>query len=68
MFILCWTGFATPSVTFLPLKPAGLQIPVAGTTSVVASTHNRHYIGIELNQNYLKLAEERLSVCEPLLF
>jgi site-specific DNA-methyltransferase (adenine-specific) len=40
----------------------------AGTTGIVASTHNRHYIGIELNQDYLKLAEERLSVCEPLLF
>lgn len=39
-----------------------------GTTGVVAGTHCRHYVGIELNQEYLKLAQERLSVCEPMLF
>ncbi|OQY44932.1 MAG: hypothetical protein DRR08_33280 [Candidatus Parabeggiatoa sp. nov. 2] len=40
----------------------------SGTTGVVASRHCRHYIGIELNQDYVKLAEKRLEVIEPLLF
>ncbi len=40
----------------------------SGTTGVVAGKHRRHYVGIELNPEYIKLAMERLSVCEPLLF
>jgi len=33
----------------------------AGTTAVVARQHGRKYIGIELNPEYIKLAEERLA-------
>ena len=33
----------------------------AGTTGLVALKHNRNYIGIELNPEYIKLAEQQLS-------
>lgn len=33
----------------------------AGTTALVARQHGRKYIGIELNPEYIKLAEERLA-------
>lgn len=33
----------------------------AGTTGVVAKKNNRHYLGIELNPEYAKIAEERIS-------
>jgi DNA modification methylase len=33
----------------------------SGTTALVAKQLGRDYIGIELNENYIKLAEERLS-------
>ncbi len=33
----------------------------AGTTAVVAQKLNRHYIGIELNPEYIELAEKRLE-------
>jgi DNA modification methylase len=33
----------------------------AGTTGLVAKKHNRNYIGIELNSEYIKLAQERLA-------
>lgn len=33
----------------------------AGTTGVVAHKNNRHYLGIELNPEYAKIAEERIS-------
>jgi DNA modification methylase len=32
-----------------------------GTTCVVAKKHNRNYIGIEISDEYCKIAEERLS-------
>lgn len=32
----------------------------SGTTGVVACRHNRHFIGIELNQEYAQLAEKRI--------
>lgn len=33
----------------------------SGTTAFVAAKHMRNFVGIELNQDYIKLAEERLS-------
>ena len=33
----------------------------SGTTGVVAKKQNKHYIGIELNEEYIKIAEERIS-------
>lgn len=33
----------------------------AGTTGVVCKTYNREYIGIELNPQYIKIAEQRLA-------
>jgi DNA modification methylase len=33
----------------------------AGTTGVVAKQLNRHYIGIKLNENYVKIAERRIE-------
>jgi len=40
----------------------------SGTTGVVAEKHRRHYVGVELNPEYIKLATARLAVCEPWLF
>lgn len=40
----------------------------AGTTGVVSKTYGREYIGIELNPEYVKIAERRLlNVQEPFL-
>ena len=33
----------------------------SGTTAVVALKHNRNYIGIELNPEYIKIAEKRIE-------
>ena len=33
----------------------------SGTTAVVASKHNRFFIGIDLNPDYIALAKERLA-------
>jgi len=33
----------------------------AGTTALVARSHNRNYIGFELNADYIKIAKKRLS-------
>jgi DNA modification methylase len=33
----------------------------AGTTGVVATKHNRQYIGLELNPEYIKIAESRIN-------
>jgi len=33
----------------------------SGTTALVALKHNRNYIGIELNQEYIKISEKRIS-------
>lgn len=42
----------------------------SGTTGVVAYEHGREYIGIELNERYIKLSEERLreTLKQPNLF
>jgi tRNA G10 N-methylase Trm11 len=34
----------------------------AGTTAVVASKHNRFFIGIDLNPDYIALAKDRLGL------
>lgn len=39
----------------------------AGTTGLVASRLNRNYIGIELNEQYCKMAERRIEGDAPLL-
>ena len=33
----------------------------AGTTALVAKTHGRDWVGIELNPNYITLAQHRLN-------
>lgn len=33
----------------------------SGTTALAAKKHGRHYIGFELNNKYIKQAEERLN-------
>jgi hypothetical protein len=38
----------------------------SGTTGVVAIRHQRHFIGCELNPEYMKLAEKRLGDVSPL--
>jgi DNA modification methylase len=40
----------------------------AGTTGVVATENNRKYIGIELNPDYLKMAEQRVKNTQGTLF
>lgn len=40
----------------------------SGTTVVAAAELNRHYIGIELNPDYVKIAEERLSHIQQKIF
>ena len=33
----------------------------SGTTGMVAMKHGRKYVGIELNQEYIKMSEERIG-------
>lgn len=40
----------------------------AGTTAVVAKKLGRHYVGIEINAEYIKIAEKRISGVTPPLF
>lgn len=40
----------------------------AGTTGLVSLKHHRNYIGIELNPEYIKIAEKRLSEVQVNLF
>lgn len=40
----------------------------AGTTGLVSLRHRRNYIGIELNPDYIKIAEKRLSEVQVKLF
>lgn len=37
----------------------------AGTTTKMAYMNNRHYIGIDINEEYNKIGEERLKLVEP---
>ena len=40
----------------------------SGTTAVVAKRLGRHYLGIELNPEYIKIAEKRIDGATPPLF
>lgn len=40
----------------------------AGTTAVVAMKNNRNYTGIELNKEYIQIAEKRIAGTTPSLF
>jgi DNA modification methylase len=46
-----------------PFKPGLVLDPFlgVGTTGLVALKLNRHFIGIELNADYVKLAKKRLA-------
>ena len=37
----------------------------SGTTGEVSIKHNRHYIGCELNPDYVRLTKRRLSKVQP---
>jgi len=39
----------------------------SGTTAFVALTHNRNFVGTELNPEYIALAEERIATVKPRL-
>lgn len=39
----------------------------SGTTGEVAIRHNRNFIGIELNPEYIKIARKRLAIVQPVL-
>lgn len=40
----------------------------AGTVGVVCKQHNRRYVGIELNPDYVRIAVERIETAQPGLF
>lgn len=40
----------------------------SGTTGYVARKYNRNYIGIELNPDYIELANQRLSNVQMSMF
>jgi len=40
----------------------------AGTVGVVCKEHNRRYVGIELNPDYVRMAVERIEKTQPRLF
>jgi DNA modification methylase len=39
-----------------------------GTAGVVSMRHHRHFVGIELNSDYIELAKKRLAHIQPTLF
>lgn len=40
----------------------------AGTVAMVALQHNRQYIGIELNPEYIQIANKRIATVQPVLW
>ena len=56
----CETNLTKPCVVFDPFTGSG-------TTALVAMEHNRHFIGTELNPEYVALIEKRLSAVQPRL-
>ena len=72
-------GFETPPVTFQGLKQcdcnAGFKPGIvldpfmgSGTTAKIAMEQNKNFIGIELNPEYIKLAEKRIAHVQVRLF
>jgi DNA modification methylase len=54
-----------------PIEPAGIVLDPfmgSGTTAQVAISKGRHYIGIEINPKYCKLAEKRVAKTPVPLF
>lgn len=53
---------AVPTFTPYPVVPATVLDPFngSGTTGAVACAHNRNYIGIDLNADYIELAHDRI--------
>ena len=52
----------TPILAGCPPKGIVLDMFMgSGTTGLVALKNNRKYVGIELNPEYIKIAEKRLS-------
>jgi len=52
-------------------KPNGIVLDMflgSGTSAIVTKSLNRNYIGIELNSEYAKLAEERLKTTQMSMF
>lgn len=63
-------GFQLSCTCNASTQPAIVLDPFfgSGTTGVVAKKLGRSYIGIELNPEYIKLAEKRLNYTQPALF
>lgn len=40
----------------------------SGTVAMVALQHNRNYLGVELNPDYIKLAQKRIAIIQPNLW
>lgn len=40
----------------------------AGTVALVALQHGRHYLGIEINQDYITMAKRRIARVQPVLW
>jgi site-specific DNA-methyltransferase (adenine-specific) len=40
----------------------------AGTVALVALQYGRHYLGIEINQEYIDLAQQRVATVQPILW
>lgn len=52
-------------------RPGGVVLDMflgSGTTAIVAKSLNRKYVGIEINPNYAKIAEERLKTVQLNMF
>jgi len=52
-------------------KPNGVVLDMfvgSGTTAIVAKSLGRHYIGIDKNEKYVKLAEKRLKTTQTTMF
>ena len=54
----------------LASKPGDIVLdPFAGTSTVgtMAIRHNRSFVGVELNPEYIKLAQKRTATLQPML-
>ncbi len=64
------TGFTPQCQCNAGAVPAVVLDPFcgSGTTGLVAKELGRHYIGIDLNAEYLELARQRINTAQPRLF